>query len=94
MSTNEELAKWCDSQAQYYEFPWRAKLVRDYYENQASNFRECAAALRKADKMRDGLSKAAYALFQIKRMVGVTDDIKKHSTQAWEDACKILDEET
>ena len=49
--------------------------------------REQAAELRRA------LSEAAYALFQIKRMVGVTDLIKEHAIAAHQKACSILNNE-
>lgn len=41
---------------------------------------------------RVALDRAAYALFQIKRMVGVTDAIRAHVDEAHQEACKALDD--
>lgn len=42
-------------------------------------------------RLRNELSRAGFALFQVKRMVGVTDAIKAHTMRAHEQVCRTLD---
>jgi len=43
-----------------------------------------------AKELRNALDRAAYALFQVKRMSGATDDIISHVSAAHEKACNTL----
>lgn len=103
MNNNEERAQWLESEAggleEIQNQDWRLMET-------AKRFRECAQALRSAESAREALilvereakileqalRNAAYALFQIKRMVGVTDAIKEHSIKATEAANEVLNE--
>lgn len=49
-------------------------------------------ALKEAAALREALDKAAYALFQVKRM-GVSDEVHAFVVEAHSEACRVLNKE-